>query len=52
MQGRERVTKKQLDIRLIASQDQLADGFIKALPVNKFEVFKRNLNLEKKMSSD
>jgi len=48
----ERVTKKQLDIRLIASQDQLADGFIKALPVNKFEVFKLNLNLEKKISSD
>jgi len=42
---REQVTKKRLQIRLIASQDQLADGFTKALPVKKFEDFKRNLNL-------
>ena len=42
---RERVTKKQLQIRLIASQDQLADGFTKTLPAQKFEDFKRNLNL-------
>ena len=42
---RERVTKKQLQIRFIASQDQLADGFTKALPPQKFEVFKYNLNL-------
>lgn len=41
----ERVTSKQLQIRLIWTEDQLADGFTKALPVRKFEVFKDNLNL-------
>jgi hypothetical protein len=30
---RERVASKQLDIRIIASDDQIADGFTKALPV-------------------
>jgi hypothetical protein len=29
----------------IASNDQVADGFIKALPVKKLDEFKRNLNL-------
>ena len=42
---RERVTKKQLQIRFIGSKDQLADGFTKALPVQKFIDFKYNLNL-------
>lgn len=49
---RERVTRKQLQIQLISSQDQLADGFIKALPVSKFEDFKHNLNLEKNETFD
>ena len=45
---RERVTSKQLQVRLIASKDQLADGFTKALPFQKFEEFRHNLNLEEK----
>ena len=49
---RERVAKKQLQVRLIGSKDQLADGFTKALSSIKFEDFKGNLNLEKKTSLD
>ena len=49
---RERVTNKLLQIKLIPTGDQLADGFTKALPVQKFEVFRSNLNLEKKKSLD
>ncbi|WVZ67619.1 hypothetical protein U9M48_016671 [Paspalum notatum var. saurae] len=45
---RERVAQKLLQIRLIRSQDQLADGFTKALPLRSFEAFKSNLNLVKK----
>jgi histone deacetylase 1/2 len=41
----ERVANKQLDIRFISTKDQLADGFIKALPVKFLEAFKSNLNL-------
>jgi histone deacetylase 1/2 len=43
---RERVAQKQLQVRLIPSRDQLADGFTKALPSYKFEEFKHNLNLQ------
>ena len=43
---RERVAQKQLQVRLIPSKDQLADGFTKALPIHKFEEFKHNLNLQ------
>jgi hypothetical protein len=43
---RERVAKRQLEVRFIASNEQAADGFTKALPTYKLEVFKRNLNLE------
>ena len=42
---RERVARKQLDIRFIHSRDQVADGFTKALPIRSFEEFKHNLNL-------
>ena len=49
---RERVARKQLQVRLIPSKDQVADGFTKALPVQKFEEFKRNLNLQDKDSLD
>lgn len=45
---KERVDNKQLQVRLISTNDQLADGFTKALPIHKFEVFKSNLNLIKK----
>jgi hypothetical protein len=44
---RERVLKKQLDIRLVPSRDQVADGFTKPLLVRSFEKFKYNLNLAK-----
>ena len=44
---RERVANKLLDIRFIHSQDQVADGFTKALPTRSFEDFKYNLNLMK-----
>jgi histone deacetylase 1/2 len=49
---RERVVKKQLQVRLIPSKDQVADGFTKALPVSKLEEFKNNLNLKRKRSLD
>ena len=42
---RERVARKQLDIRFVHSSDQIADGFTKALPVKSFENIKYNLNL-------
>jgi hypothetical protein len=45
---RERVAKRLLQVQLIPSQEQIADGFTKALPVRSFEEFKRNLNLSKK----
>jgi hypothetical protein len=41
------VASKQLQVRIITSVDQLADGFTKALPVNKLEWFRSNLNLVK-----
>jgi histone deacetylase 1/2 len=44
---RERVANNQLVIRFVSSKDQVADGFTKALPVNKLDEFKRNLNLLK-----
>ena len=49
---RERVTNKQLQIKLISTGDQLADGFTKALPVQKFEEFRSNLNLKSKGGLD
>jgi histone deacetylase 1/2 len=42
---RERVLRKQLEIRFIPSKDQVADGFTKPLPYRAFEDFKHNLNL-------
>jgi hypothetical protein len=44
---RERVSKGQLQIRFIASQDQLANGFTKALSSQSLEKFRSNLNLRK-----
>jgi histone deacetylase 1/2 len=49
---RERVAKRQLQVRFISSKDQVADGFTKALPAPKFEDFKYNLNLEQKTGLD
>ena len=43
----ERVAKKLLDIRFIPTNDQVADGFTKALSWQKLEEFKNNLNLVK-----
>jgi hypothetical protein len=42
---RERVANNLLAIHFISSNDQVADGFTKALPVKKLDEFKRNLNL-------
>ena len=44
---RERVAQKLLDICHIASGDQVADGFTKALALRPLELFKHNLNLDK-----
>ena len=49
---RERVARKQLQVRFISTHDQLADGFTKALPQRKFAEFKRNLNLVEDTSID
>lgn len=46
---RERVARKQLQIWFIPSKDQLADGFMKALATQKFEEFRNNLNLKRKL---
>jgi hypothetical protein len=42
---RERVARKQLIIRFISSEDQIADGFTKTLPLSKLKNFQYNLNL-------
>jgi hypothetical protein len=44
---RERVAKKMLDIRIISTNDQLADGFTKPLGAKQTELFRYNLNLTK-----
>jgi hypothetical protein len=42
---RERVAQKLLDIKIISSEDQIADGFTKSLPVRKLVEFHYSLNL-------
>jgi histone deacetylase 1/2 len=42
---RERVARKQLQIKFIFSKDQIADIFTKPLPLPAFEAFRRNLNM-------
>jgi hypothetical protein len=42
---RERVAGKLLDVDFVPTEDQVADGFTKALSVRKLENFKYNLNL-------
>jgi hypothetical protein len=44
---RERVAQGLLHIRLVSTNDQVADGFTKALPVRQLEVFRNNLNPQK-----
>ena len=44
---RERVNNKLLQIDYVPSEDQVADGFTKALSVRKLENFKYHLNLGK-----
>jgi histone deacetylase 1/2 len=44
---RERVNSKLLQIDFVPSEDQVADGFTKALSVRKLENFKYHLNLGK-----
>jgi hypothetical protein len=45
---REKVARRQLDIRFVSTKDQVADGFTKALGTRLFEQFRINLNLIKK----
>lgn len=42
---REQVAQKQLAIQFVPSQDQVANGFTKALPVRQLQMFRNNLNL-------
>jgi histone deacetylase 1/2 len=44
----EKVARKQLEIRFVATRDQIADGFTKALGTQPFDRFRDNLNLIKK----
>jgi hypothetical protein len=44
---RERVARKQLEIRFISTNDQVADGLTKALTLQKFTCFQHNLNLDR-----
>jgi hypothetical protein len=44
---RERVARKQLNIRFISSEDQIADGFTKTLSLPKLKNFQYNLNLRR-----
>jgi hypothetical protein len=46
---RERVARRQLDIKFISSKDQVADGFTKALPAVRLQEFIRNLNLHRSL---
>ena len=42
---RERVARKQLQVKFISSKDQVADIFTKPLPLPAFEACRHNLNL-------
>lgn len=44
---RERVARKQLEIKFISSGDQVADGFTKPLGAPQLRNFRYNLNLDK-----
>jgi hypothetical protein len=42
---RERVARKLLDVRLVSTDDQVADGFTKPQTEKKLILFRNNLNL-------
>jgi hypothetical protein len=44
---RDRVSKKLLDVQFISTEDQMADGFTKALSQGRLQKFQHNLNLNK-----
>ena len=44
---RQRVADKQLQVRIISTDDQVADGFTKPLTEGKLRAFQSNLNLSK-----
>jgi len=43
---RDRVAKKEIQIRFISSQDQLADVFTKPLPTSSFTAFRFKLQVD------
>jgi hypothetical protein len=43
---RDRVAKKEIQIRFISSQDQLADVFTKPLPTSSFTAFRFKLRVD------
>jgi hypothetical protein len=49
---RERVAQKLLDVRFIGTNDQIANGLTKPLPIWKLELFRNNLNLGRSPSLD
>jgi hypothetical protein len=44
---RDRVSKKLLDVQFISTEDQMADGFTKALSQGRLQKFQHNLNFNK-----
>jgi hypothetical protein len=49
---RERVAQKLLDVRFIGTNDQIANGLTKPLPIRKLELFRSNLILGRSPSLD
>jgi hypothetical protein len=45
---REKVARRQLEIRFVSTKDQIADGFTMALGTRMFKKFRSNLKLIKK----
>jgi hypothetical protein len=43
---REKVAEGDIELEYIITEDQMADGFTKILPKNKFYIFRKALGLE------
>jgi histone deacetylase 1/2 len=46
---RERVARKQLEVKFISSKDQIVDGFTEALPAVNLREFRRNIHLQRSL---